>query len=204
MKNHALLLLLSLFVSASSGCAQLASLGRSLERAGVVSVETTGAPRGAALVRAADGRVGHAAIVAPDRVLTVAHVVGDASRAWVAVGRRGAWVEARVVERLARAPEELVVLELALDEGWAGALLGFTGFGAERVLEPGAEGLAVTVATARGLRPLIAAELRPGDSGSPVLDPEGRLVGLLSGRGAQGAVVTRLAPAGGVELAARR
>lgn len=191
MKN-AKLLTLVLLLASSSGCAQLAAFEHTLAQAGIVEVTRSPAHGGAVRVRSSDGRVGHAAIVERDRVVTVAHVVGDATTAWVDVGRRGAWVEARVVERIAHSPEELVVLEVARDTSWLGALAGFTGFAQERVLELAPAAPHSHVLTTRGLLPLAAAELRPGDSGSPVLDERGRLVGLLSGRGPRGALVTFL------------
>ncbi len=187
--NNTKLLILALVLACSSGCAQLE---RTLTEAGIVEVVRTPTQSGAVRVRAADGRVGHAAIVERDRVVTVAHVVGAATTAWVDVGRSGAWVEARVVQRIAHVPEELVVLEVARDAGWLGAVAGFTGFAEERVLQPAPEAPHSHVLTTRGLLALATAELRPGDSGAPVVDERGRLVGLLSGRGSSGAVVTFL------------
>ena len=143
-------------LTSSSGCA----LVEGLQRDPSVAVR-------------AQGQRGRGAILGPRRVLTVQHVVGAAQRVRVAAGLE--WAEARVVRRFACAPEPLVELELA-PSPW-----GFRGFAPARCAQLGRGGPA-WIHTPRGRLPWGAAELRRGDSGSPVFDAQGGLVGLLHGR----------------------
>ncbi len=197
------LLLASTFLTA--GCAQLDAFERSLEAAGVARFGGSDAPGGAAVRIRAGERAGRGAVVAPDRVLTVAHVVGDAEAVWVDVSRSGAWVEARVVDRLPSSPEDLLLLELSTDAGWAGALFGFAGFSAGHVHAAAPGAAPAWIETARGRAPVSAApDLRPGDSGSPVLDRRLRLVGLLSGRSVTAPRVAGLPTAPTVAASAAR
>ncbi|HBP19140.1 MAG TPA: hypothetical protein DEA08_15300 [Planctomycetes bacterium] len=121
----------------------------------------------------AQGKRGRGAILGPNRVMTVQHVVGSARRVRVGAGLE--WTEARVVRRFPCAPEALVELELEQ------STLGFSGFAAARCAQLGQGGPA-WIHTPRGRMPWGSAELRRGDSGSPVFDAQGGLVGLLHGR----------------------
>ena len=178
-----------------SGCGALDSFEQCLEEAGIARFSA--GPRCAGLVRVSaapeTGQGGCGAVIGPRTVLTVAHVLQGASQAWVMVGREGGWTRARVVERLAASPEELLVLEVATQEGAAATLFGFTGFEEERVLalSPGGEPARVGC-PARTWR--WGAELSPGDSGAPVLSNEGALVGLVTGRIQGRPVMTPLPP----------
>lgn len=165
----------ALLLVTSSGCA---SFEQALEEAGIARFD------GARSRRAVELRVGHrsgrGAVVGHNRVLTVEHVVGASNEVWVATRRKAGWVRGKVVQRISAHPEPIVVVEIATDTGLYGQLLGFSGFGTERRLRAGV-GAPARILTARGALPLRRNGFRPGDSGSPVLDSEGDLVGLLSG-----------------------
>ncbi|HZU99477.1 MAG TPA: hypothetical protein VFF73_22400 [Planctomycetota bacterium] len=97
------------------------------------------------------------------------------------------------MRKIAAAPESIVELEL---DGEA--------FDASRVAEPG-EGTAAWIVAARG--PIAwGAAVRQGDSGSPVMDSTGRLVGLIVGYAKGGAPVAAWlpAPSANVQELARR
>jgi len=135
---------------------------------------------------------GRGAITGLRTVLTVEHVVGASSEVEVATSSFG-WTRARVVRKIAAAPESIVELEL---DGEA--------FDASRVAEPG-EGTAAWIVAARG--PIAwGAAVRQGDSGSPVMDSTGRLVGLIVGYAKGGAPVAAWlpAPSANVQELARR
>ncbi len=124
---------------------------------------------------------GRGAVVGPDTVLTVAHVLGGQRDAWVSTSRSGgALVPGRVVDALRALPEPVLVVRVETSKGLLG-LLGFAGFSPERRYAPGT-GAAAWIDTPRGREPFGAAGLQPGDSGSPVVDGRGGLVGLLCGR----------------------
>ena len=76
------------------------------------------------------GPAGRGAIVGPTHVLTVDHVVGSHKEVWIATsrrrGRNRGWVRAHVRARYRAQPENIVLLELEVDDGFFGSLLGFT------------------------------------------------------------------------------
>lgn len=136
---------------------------------------------------------GRAAVVGPDTVLTVAHVLAGQTEGWVSTSPSGGGlVAARVIGELPTSPEPVLVVRVATDPGLLG-LLGFGGFAPARRFVAGA-GAAAMIETARGREPLVGAQLQPGDSGSPILDAGGGLVGLLCGRRAGVPVFVRLRP----------
>ncbi len=186
--------LVGLLITLCGGCsAPLSRFEAALEEAGVARFGAAqGAEASSVEVRAtldSTGRAGRGAVIGDRHVLTVEHVLEGRDRVFVATLAGGGWVAARVVRRERADPEPLVVLELEVDEGAFGALLGFGGFEREAVLRAGA-GEAATVVTARGRLAWTPGVLQPGDSGSPVLDAAGGLVGVVSGRrGAQGVYV---------------
>lgn len=140
---------------ASTGAFEFGPAGSTFERGGAVSVYGAGGP-------------GRGAIVGPRKLLTVQHVVGGASS--VEVGLGYLWATARVVRTIPAWPEALVELELAPDDA----------VDAARVLPTATAGKAAWVLCADGARAW-GHTLRPGDSGSPVVDASGAVLGLAVG-----------------------
>jgi len=174
-------LLLSSFLGLS-GCAALNDFEDALEDAGWAQFDRAGRRanqrgRVALVAHRADGSwtLGAGAVVRGGRVLTVAHVLHGATEIEAEVHGRLISVEARVARRIRAVPEDLIELRLEESEG----VLGFGGFAAEDTLEVAA-GEPSQLWASSGLFNLPCATA-PGDSGSPLLDPEGRLVGLLVG-----------------------
>lgn len=175
-------LIAPLLTLALAGCGVMDRFEASLEEAGIARF--TAGPRCAGMVRVSvapeTGRGGTGAVVGPNTVLTVAHVLAGSRTAWVMVGQDGGWATARVLRELPSSPENLVLLEVAPSAG--GALFGFEGFDADRVLTC-APGLPPErVGCPAGTWRWKSVDLRPGDSGSPVLSGDGELVGLVTGR----------------------
>lgn len=177
MTRPSFALLFGLSLLAAPGCAALSDFEATLTRAGIARFDS----HHAGGVQITQGRrVGRGAVVGPNRVLTVLHVVEDAEPIYVSTSRRGGLVEARVVGQVPATPEPYVVLELDVEHG-LGSLFGFSGFADDRWLTAG-DGEPRGVLTARGYRTWSNGQLLPGDSGSPVLDEAGGLVGLVHGR----------------------
>lgn len=202
---------LSLVVLASSGCGSLASFERALEDAGIARFAAPAAGGRSVQVRASlepGQRAGRGAVVGDRWILTVGHVVEGRETVFVSTTSEGGWVEARVARRVAGNPEDLVLLEMTVDEGAFGLLLGFDGFAKDSVLHPSASGVPAEVLTPRGAIAWRPGVLVPGDSGSPVLDDSGRLVGIVSGRrgdvGVFVALATEALPGEPVTLLAAR
>lgn len=199
-------------IALGGGCsAPLTRFEAALEEAGVARFGAAPAAVGASSVEVRatldpGARAGRGAVVGDRHVLTVEHVLQGQERVFVATTGDGGWVAARVVRRERGDPEALVLLELDVDEGAYGLLLGFDGFEAESVLSTGG-GSPATILTGRGRLPWAPGVLAPGDSGSPVLDATGALVGIVSGRrGAAGVYVAvgPVSPTRPVLLAAAR
>jgi S1-C subfamily serine protease len=213
MKNTAWSIAACLILLSSSGCAvsPLRSFEERLEEAGIAKFTRTGqtlAPGRSVVVTGEwQDRTGRGAVISSRHVLTVAHVVGAETVAWVGTSRRkggrAGWVKARVLKRIAASPEPLVVLELDVDDGLFGALLGFTGFSAADCYDHG-RGSPQAVALGRGLHPWAPGVLSPGDSGAPVLDRNGNLLGLVTGRRGSRGVYTPIPSRQPSTLAARR
>ncbi|MDA0138801.1 S1 family peptidase [Solirubrobacter deserti] len=144
-------------------------------------------------VTVSGGAIATAVPAGPGRVLTVAHVL-DGART-VHVGARPA--------RVLRIDRRLDLAELAVPGLVAPSLrLGGHGGATVRVLR---DGRAVTLSTRVRRRATasigdvrdrpvleLATAVRPGDSGAPVLDRHGRLLGLVFARGSRGAWAVRL------------
>ncbi|MGE0706546.1 MAG: hypothetical protein AB7N76_17835 [Planctomycetota bacterium] len=158
-----------LVLTASIGCA-------SLEQAGLLY---TGATHPAVVSVEGDLR-GRGAAIDETHVVTVAHVVGARREVRVALSPLHE-TTARVVGTLPGSAEPLVVLELQRTDGVWGQLFGFQGFAPAQRFTRGA-GEPERVIGQRGPVAWVDGALRPGDSGSPVLDRAGRLIGLVSGR----------------------
>ena len=162
---------------ASTGAFEFGPPSGTVERDGAVAVQGPGGP-------------GRGAIVGPRKVLTVQHVVGSATSVDVAVGYT--WATARVVRTIPAFPEPLVELELSADDA----------VDADRVLST-SSGRAAWVLCADGARAW-GQTLRPGDSGSPVVDASGAVVGLAVGNLDRQPLLASSREAPGTEVASLR
>lgn len=214
MTNSRTLLLAGLLplLPFTHGCAAVTDrVEAALEHAGVAFFDAPARTGGRAVqIRSEDSeRFGRGAVVGPDRVLTVDHVIGPAGGAWVATigpSADGAgWTWARVVRRIPQRPEPLVELQVDTAESWLARLFAFDGFEPVDVHAPNPGGWPRWIHSARGLLPLDVDRLVFGDSGSPILDDGLRLVGLLTGRlGDRVAVAPLPTPAPEPRIAPRR
>lgn len=175
---------LAAILAGACGCAELRAELRTFEdvlvESGVVSFDRA-SDRPLAVEIAQDGQCGRGAVVGPNRIVTVAHVVEGMGSLWISVSRETGLIEGRIVQRVAANPEGYVFVEIETQGGAYGTLFGFAGFAAENCFTLGS-GPPAGVLTKRGFLPWEIGTLRPGDSGSPVLDASGKLVGLVSGR----------------------
>lgn len=162
---------------ASTGAFEFGPASGTVQRDGAVSVHGSGGP-------------GRGVIVGPRKLLTVQHVVGGASS--VEVGLGYLWATARVVRAIPSFPEPLVELELDADDA----------VDADRVLSMRA-GRAAWVLCADGARAW-GQTLRPGDSGSPVVDASGAVVGLAVGNLDRQPMLAALGEPQGTEVASLR
>jgi len=124
----------------------------------------------------------------PGRVLTVAHVLD---------GARAAWVDGRPA-RVVRVDRRLDLAELAVP-GLDAPPVRTVGSGTDAVVRVLRDGEAVTLSApvrrrvtasiAGHSRPALelAATVEPGDSGAPVVDAHGRVLGIVFARGSRGA-----------------
>lgn len=166
-----------------SGCTALNSFEDALEEAGWAQVDRsdrlgTSGDRVSLIVRRADGTWvrGAGAAVRGGHVLTVAHVLDGASGIEAEFRGRLMGIDARIKRRIPAVPEDLVELDLQRSSG----IFGFSGLDSDEVFET-ASGAPTQLWSSEGLFRLPCLT-RPGDSGSPLLDDQGRLVGLLVGR----------------------
>jgi S1-C subfamily serine protease len=198
------LALLALLLAAATGCARLPAE----QAAGTPAAAL--AATGVAVVSAGDGALlGTATAIAPDLLVTNAHVVGAAASVRLARGDGRARADAAVVRRVAGA--DLVLLRAEAPLFAAPACLGATPGAGEAVWAVGAPRIGPALAAGRVARVSARVEgfgtgftvrmpALMGHSGGPVVDREGCLVGIttaLLSPGA-GAVLGALA---GVDLA---
>ena len=165
----------------SSGCAGLAGFEDSLESAGWAKFDRSSRAGRKGRVNLISQRglgdysSGAGAAIGPQRVLTVAHVVAGATRIEAEIDGVLCSVDVRVQRRIRAQPEDLVELELQVAPG----VFGFRGFSPEQTFAT-SSGQPTQLWARRGLFNLPIPSY-PGDSGSPLLDAEGQLVGLLVG-----------------------
>ena len=186
-------LLLALLLSTVTGCSALDRVNDALYATGAFDLEPSSlASNDCSVTVVAGSRRGRGVVTGKTTVLTVAHVIEGETHAEVATSGF-TWTEARVVRRIPSAPEDLVELELA----------GGDGFDRERIAHTG-EGAPSAVLTARGAHAWrFARNLHHGDSGSPVLDDAGVVVGLLVGKTSDGRGVMSALPSSTVVVAKR-
>lgn len=163
------------------GCSALNAFEDALEEAGWAKVDRSdrASVRGRVELLAQSGQgwvQGLGAIVSDRHVWTVAHVVNGATTIEVSVEGRMVALDARVVRRIAAHPEPIVELEVELQPGF----FGFAGFPEDQRYELG-DGEPASLWGQSGLFSF-PCETRAGDSGAPLLDADGRLVGLWVGR----------------------
>jgi hypothetical protein len=115
---------------------------------------------------------GTGAVIGPFSIITVAHVVTNQDVVLVDVGEFDiAWQGARVVGFIRGTPEDIVLLQLLGDDGIKGDYFRLrTGYKQ-----------ASHVVTTRGVFNWQPGILTPGDSGSPILNPSGDVIGLVHG-----------------------
>ena len=203
MNTHRMLSLILLAVlGLAPGCASLGQLEASLEQQGWAhfdhSDELEQGVRVTITTTRRDGSwvTGSGAVIGKNRVLTVAHVVAGAESIEVATEGSLLTVTAKVVRRQRAFPEDICELELEVRPG----VFGFEGFSAKETFTASA-GEARRVWTQRGLLNLPCPTV-PGDSGSPVLNAKGELVGVLVGRlGGRAAISFVEQPAAGAVVA---
>jgi S1-C subfamily serine protease len=188
--RHATLILLTAL--ATTGCSALDRVNDALYSTGAFDLAPSAVHARAkecGVTILASDRHGRGVITGAHTVLTVAHVVGNDGEVEVGVG--AFWTKARVVRRVSASPEDLVEIEVAAEKP---GLFAFAGFEPERQAEL-ATGEPAFVLAASGIH-VWADGLRAGDSGSPVIDRDGKVVGLLVGRTPAGrGVFTPVAPA---------
>ena len=176
-----------------TGCGALDRVNDALYATGCFDVEPSSAKanaRDCGVTIVSSDRKGRGVVVGTDKVLTVSHVVGDATEVTVVTNDFGCTAKAKVTRRIRSEPEDLVELSVTREHG----AFSFTGFDSDRIARLGAGDPAFTI-TATGLHGW-ARGLKPGDSGSPVIDGQGTVVGLLVGMATGGRGV--LAPVTGL------
>jgi hypothetical protein len=142
-------------------------------------------------------------VIGPDLVVTVRHVLPDAdAQPCVSTLASRGFVDAAVVGVVNATPEAILLLRVELNPSPLGQLLGFSGFAGEECYRLG-DGSPAVIVTSRGSLDFVRGQLLPGDSGSPVLDQDGDLVGLLCGR-LRGVPAVALLDRHALDLALRR
>jgi len=183
-----------ILLAATTGCSAMNRVNDALASTGAFDLAPSNAGHcDCAVAIRGEGR-GRGVVTGKRTVLTVAHVVG--SLGTVEVETSLLWKSARVVRKIPSFPEDLVELELVAEEA---GFLSFEGFAADRQAQL-RDGTAVSVATASGVHAW-PGTLVPGDSGSPVLDSNGSVVGLVVGKSGTKGV---MAPVADPILLARR
>lgn len=142
--------------------------------------------------RCMSSAVGSAVVVAPGRVATNAHVVAGAGRITVRTAGRGPSLGARLIHR--DAATDLAILYVpdlaapapdwveAVERGEEAAVAGFPGGGPLKVRPARVRGEATIADDAGGgTRDIVVVRgvVQPGNSGGPVLDMDGRVLGLV-------------------------
>ena len=129
--------------------------------------------------------MGRGAVIAKDIILTVEHVVTDddgklLKHVWIdPYGRGRNWLKATVEACIPSEPEAVAVLRVPLNEPcW---FLGFPGFDTDDYYKRSTLGVAHVMETKRGPYTWVPDSTVKGDSGSPVVDKNGHLVGLVWG-----------------------
>lgn len=129
--------------------------------------------------------MGSGAVISSDTVITAAHVVQDANgkrlgHVWVDPHGDGVtWIRADVVVYVAAPVEPVAVLRLNVDSSSAAGFAGFSPADCYAFSTGGQDPHAVV--TQRGPYRWMVGRIAPGDSGSPVVDSRGSLLGLVWG-----------------------
>jgi len=191
MRTRLVYILYLLLITCMCGCSILRDFETSLEEMGITQFRSS---EDHSVAISCGGDYGRGAVIGVDRVITVAHVVAKAKKVWVATAGRRGWVRGHIVEHIPMNPESLVIIALELDQGIYGRFLGFMGFAEtydliRRPFKGKLYGMMIPdcspykIITSRGAIPWQRGDrLKPGDSGSPVINTNGKLVGLLVGR----------------------
>jgi len=172
-----------LLITCMCSCSVLRDFEISLEVMGIAQFGSS-EDRSVAISCDDDGKpvYGRGAVIGVDRVITVAHVARAKEVLVATSGKRG-WVRGRVVEHIPTNPEPLVIIALELDQGFYGRFLGFMGFEETYDFTKPLNCSPYKIITSRGGVPWQHGDrLKPGDSGSPVINANGELIGLLAGR----------------------
>ncbi len=120
-----------------------------------------------------NGILGSGAVLDSKIVLTVAHVIKKQQMAMVDVGKfERKWAAARVVGRIHAKPEDIIILQLVGEDSFPKIEYFKRGAGLP---------LPSVMVTTKGVFPWNPGSIVSGDSGSPVLNIDGELIGLVVG-----------------------
>lgn len=113
-------------------------------------------------------------VVGPKLVLTLGHCVDGAikgGKLYIIIG--GYWVKATIVRVIKGKMDDFVLLRVDKDSDWKKS---------ERwLLNPAGKPAYIYIRNIRNKKRWKGVKIHPGDSGSPIVDSTGRLVGLLYG-----------------------